>query len=319
VHTYTNPHSPGTYSARSGRGVESCIRCARGTYSGIGASSCEVMISCFPLNQVSTSAYSADRFLGSSSSGVTYEQALDMEVSTDYVASFPGSIDQHITFQTDCTGLPGAELGITFWVKVAALDQYFFIGCFGQGLGWYVGTSGSRNNFAFVLTSTSSPFPTLVASSEQMIETNRWYHVAATYDGRTMSLYTDGVLTRSSTLQSGPIAYPTSDAAFMLGRYKDSTTEMYFRGMCMQMRHLPRALILCVCLYVYKYAHIHAGSMDDVTLWGKAISLDIISQIYRDQTTQAYFCCPKACPAGQISKNLCSGMLITAGCLYVCV
>ncbi len=54
--------------------------------------------------------------------------------------------------------------------------------------------------------------------------------------------------------------------------------------------------------------HIYTGAMDDVTLWSKAISLDIIAQIYRDQTTQVYFCCPKACPAGQISKDLCSGM-----------
>jgi hypothetical protein len=153
-----------------------------------------------------------------------------MPVDTDFVATFPGSSEQHITFQNDCTGLPTAELGITLWVKVTKLDQYFFVGCFGQGLGWYVGTSGSRNNFAFVLTSTSSPIPTLVASAEQIIQVNKWYHVVATYDSRQMSLYTDGKLVRTSALQSGPIAYPSSDAAFRLGHYEDSTTQMYFQG-----------------------------------------------------------------------------------------
>jgi hypothetical protein len=193
------------------------------------------MLSCFPLNQPSTSAYSADRFSSSSTAGVTFEQALDMPVA-DYVATFTGTTEQHVTLQNDCSGLPSAELSATFWVKVATLDQYYFIGCFGQGLGWYVGTSGSKNNFAFVLTSTSSPIPTLVASAEQVIETNRWYHVVATYDSKTMSIYTDGALTRSSTLQSGPIAYPTTGTAFMLGKYEDSTTKMYFKGEIRPMR-----------------------------------------------------------------------------------
>jgi hypothetical protein len=62
-----------------------------------------------------------------------------------------------------------------------------------------------------------------------------------------------------------------------------------------------------------------ARSMDDVTLWTKALSIDIITQIYRDQTTQQYFCCPKSCPTGQISKNLCSGTYTQdCGMAYSC-
>ena len=218
----------GTYSPRSGRGVESCLPCPRGAYSSLGSPSCTVPVSCFPLNQPSTSIYSADIFGFGSTSGVTFEQATDMPV-TDYVATFPGTTTQHITLRSDCSGLPSAQMSVTFWAKLAFQEQYYFMGCFGDGMGWYVGTSGTGQNLAFVLTSTTATAPSLIADPEKVIDPGTWYHVAATYDGKAMSLYTNGVLTRTQAVQAGPIAYPTG-SPFTLGRYEDSSTKMYFKG-----------------------------------------------------------------------------------------
>jgi hypothetical protein len=52
-----------------------------------------------------------------------------------------------------------------------------------------------------------------------------------------------------------------------------------------------------------------AGSLDDVTLWDKALSAEVVSQLYKDQISSAYFCCPKSCPTGKTSNNTCTGNL----------
>lgn len=49
----------------------------------------------------------------------------------------------------------------------------------------------------------------------------RWHHVAATYDGETLTLYVDGKPAGSSIKQSGPIVWP-ADFGIWLGGYRDS-------------------------------------------------------------------------------------------------
>jgi hypothetical protein len=305
----------GTYSARSGWGLESCLPCPGGTYSSEGMMICQAPLSCFPLNQQSTSLYSADLFSSGSTSGVTFELAPDMPVPGDSVATFTGSSSQHITFRNDCSGLPVSQLSVTFWVKVKVLSQSFFLGCFGQAMGWYVGTSGTGRSFAFVLASAESPVPTLIADEEKLIAASTWYHLAATYNGREMSLYTDGQLTRSSAAQAGLIVYPPNNAAFRLGRYEDSTTKMYFHGQlslfCLHVQNATDSVMhLRKLLWLRKFANtlwFVAGSLDDMTLWDTALSADVIDLLHKEQSLSSFFCCPKSCPSGQVSNNLCSG------------
>ena len=48
----------------------------------------------------------------------------------------------------------------------------------------------------------------------------RWHHVAATYDGETLTLFVDGKPAGSSTKQSGPIVWP-DEFGIWLGGYRD--------------------------------------------------------------------------------------------------
>jgi hypothetical protein len=196
-------------------------------------SSCELPLACFPLNDASSSAYITDSFR-QTATDVRFELATDMPIP-DSVATFGGSETQDITFGKDCSMLPTEQITVTIWVKLQELgklgQQYFFIGCFGDATGFYLGTT-TANSLAFVLASGQSLSPTLIADPAQVIDPNKWYHMAAAYDGSVMSLYVNGKLVRASTAQNGLIKYPTKDAAFKLGAYQDSSTKMYFKGHC---------------------------------------------------------------------------------------
>jgi hypothetical protein len=60
-------------------------------------------------------------------------------------------------------------------------------------------------------------------------EKGRWYHVAATYDGKTMTLYVNGKAEATSTEQSGPIHYDRQQA-FVLGAFRDENRLYPLRG-----------------------------------------------------------------------------------------
>jgi hypothetical protein len=197
-------------------------------------SSCELPLACFPLNDASSSAYYIADSFRQAASDVKFELATDIPVP-DSVATFAGSETQSITFGKDCSMLPTEQITVTLWVKLQELgkfgQQYFFIGCFGDTTGFYLGTTPG-NSLAFILASAQSLSPTLIADPAQVIDPNKWYHMAAAYDGSVMSLYVNGKLVRASTAQNGLIKYPTKDAAFKLGAYQDSSTKMYFKGHC---------------------------------------------------------------------------------------
>jgi hypothetical protein len=115
------------------------------------------------------------------------------------------------------------------------------------------------------------------------------YHLTATYDSSTMRLFTNGLLTTSSSTQSGPIQYPNS-ATFAIGAYIDGP---------------------------YKY--VLRGALDDVALWNRAVAVDAVAAMYATHRNSAYFCCPTSCPDGTISTELCVGD-VTVDCrtVYPC-
>lgn len=57
----------------------------------------------------------------------------------------------------------------------------------------------------------------------------RWYHVAATYDGKTMRLFVNGVEDATSTAQSGDVLY-ADRANLVIGRYQDDDEDYPTRG-----------------------------------------------------------------------------------------
>jgi hypothetical protein len=103
------------------------------------------------------------------------------------------------------------------------------------------------------------------------------YHLTATYDGSTMRLFTNGLLTTSSDAQSGPIRYPAS-STFSIGAHIDKPNIFALRG-----------------------------ALDDVALWNRAVGTGAVAAMYATQRDSSYFCCPSSCPDGTVSSGLCVG------------
>lgn len=87
--------------------------------------------------------------------------------------------------------------------------------------GWILGYSGEA--FGFILSSVDASDGdgdlTKVVSTN-MFEIEKWYHLAATYDGKEIKLFVNGNLEGSSKEQSGDILYPDS-GYFDIGAYHD--------------------------------------------------------------------------------------------------
>lgn len=81
--------------------------------------------------------------------------------------------------------------------------------------GWLLGYNGS--NFSFRL-STGGPLLEVAASSS--FEPGHWTHLFATYDGKEMSLYVNGILSASRKTK-GNIVFPDIPTPFVVGAYKD--------------------------------------------------------------------------------------------------
>jgi hypothetical protein len=70
------------------------------------------------------------------------------------------------------------------------------------------------------------------------LEGNRWYHLAATYDGETLKSYKDGVLVTASEDPSGPP--DVEPASLKIGRH--ALGEEYFTGSVRDVRLYSRPL-----------------------------------------------------------------------------
>lgn len=124
-------------------------------------------------------------------------------------------------------GLPAKQLTVEAWVRIDKTLKWGGIcgalqdnGDFERG--WLLGYKNDR--FLFGLTSEKKKRLTYLTASSGF-ETGYWYHVAATYDGKTMSLYVDGKRNATSSEQTGPIAYPPM-ARYVIGSYQDEN-EFY--------------------------------------------------------------------------------------------
>ncbi len=127
--------------------------------------------------------------------------------------------------------LPRENLTVSMWVSVDQGEEWG--GLLGAILdngdlerGWLLGYRGKK--FSFALSSTGARKLTYLISETDFVP-GRWYHVAATYDGKTMRLYIDGELAGESIEQSGPILYPEA-TPFVLGTFRDSDENTPMKG-----------------------------------------------------------------------------------------
>lgn len=107
--------------------------------------------------------------------------------------------------------------------------------------GWVL---GARHQYPmFGLATELKPDPTFLVSNVPMY-TATWHHLAATYDGVTMSLFLDGVKVRRAYAQRGEIRYPhheyykpqVGEHLFTLGAFHDANEYNPMTGLLTDVR-----------------------------------------------------------------------------------
>lgn len=135
----------------------------------------------------------------------------------------------------DFAGLPRDGFTLSSWVRVDATDDWGGIISAvsdngGRERGWVLGFN--RNTFSVGLSSEGADDGDGVLTylaGKTRIETGRWYHVAATYDGTEMILYVNGRADARSRAQSGGILYDPA-TPLVVGAYKDANETHVLTG-----------------------------------------------------------------------------------------
>jgi len=114
------------------------------------------------------------------------------------------------------------------WARVDELRRWSrFVGVVARQqdrrLGWLVGTHYDR--FVFSLGSDGQKGNMTDVHSECAVHPGSWYHVAGSYDGRTMRLFVNGLEVGASTVQSGRVVLP-ADVPLSMVDYHDGA-EFY--------------------------------------------------------------------------------------------
>jgi hypothetical protein len=143
--------------------------------------------------------------------------------------------------------LPTREFTVQAWVSLRTTTQYGSI----IGLmedtgdaeqGWSLGYTNDAFTFSLATKGAddgNGKMTYLKATSE--IRPDRWYHVAATYDGRMMRLFVNGKEEGSSAEQNGDILYPAANQG-VIACYLDSNEKFPMDGVLLETKVLGRAL-----------------------------------------------------------------------------
>jgi len=144
-------------------------------------------------------------------------------------------------------GLPKRDFTVEAWVNVEQTAEYgSIIGCVQDNgdaeTGWTLGYNNEAFTFALASAGVNDPDGKLTyLKAKSALKPGRWYHVAATYDGRSMKLFVNGELEAESKEQSGDIRYPAK-APFTIGCYKDDDEQFPMNGTVLEVKILGRVL-----------------------------------------------------------------------------
>lgn len=139
--------------------------------------------------------------------------------------------------------LPKEAFSAVAWVRIDESTEWGGIfGCFQDNrpkqAGFCLGYD--KSVFQFSLVSAATGRMTYLKGKTKY-EIGRWYHVAATYDGKAMRLFVNGVEDGSSTAQSGPVLYADS-APLVIARYQDQDEDYPFQGAVREVLWCDRAV-----------------------------------------------------------------------------
>ncbi|MCX5691133.1 MAG: LamG domain-containing protein, partial [Planctomycetota bacterium] len=163
-----------------------------------------------------------------------------------------GFVDQTGKVRGSIVGNPmktnlGPGEGFRFsWISISKTTKYGnIIGMMEDNgnaeKGWSLGYTDDA--FTFALSSTGSDDgdgKMTYLKGTTIIEADRWYHVAATYDGKAMKLYVNGQLEAQSAEQSGDILYPPKNTG-AIACYLDQDEKFPMDGTLLEVKVLGRA------------------------------------------------------------------------------
>lgn len=142
------------------------------------------------------------------------------------------------------TLLPREQLSVCTWVRVDEPDSIGGVVSAFQDTkelkqGWILGFHHSRFVFGLAAKAGGAGITYLPGKTE--IKPGHWYHVAATYDGKSQKLYVNGQFDAESSAQQGEIDYPKS-GFYEMGAYHDDNDDTHMYGMLHEVRVYDRAI-----------------------------------------------------------------------------
>ena len=147
---------------------------------------------------------------------------------------FDGSADP--IYIDDKSSLPENAMTVSAWVSIDEPNRWGgIIGCIQDNgdleLGWILGYNESQ--FTMALSTSGADDGngklTYLDSGDVIYQLGQWYHVSATYDGKTLQLYVDGKRVNQTESQSGSILY-NKEMPFTIGGYEDDNELNKFDG-----------------------------------------------------------------------------------------
>ncbi|HIG27526.1 MAG TPA: hypothetical protein EYQ50_06890, partial [Verrucomicrobiales bacterium] len=149
-----------------------------------------------------------------------------------------------ITDQIQKAQLPQQVFSVESWVRVDRTQTWGGIigviqdnGNFERG--WLLGFSDSQ--FCLAVKGEQNQGGMTYLKSSTKFETEQWYHLAGTYDGKEMKVYVNGKLSASSKNQQGDIHYPEK-TFYEIGAYHDENERYPMKGMLREIRLYDRLL-----------------------------------------------------------------------------
>ncbi|MBY0456063.1 MAG: LamG domain-containing protein, partial [Gemmataceae bacterium] len=147
----------------------------------------------------------------------------------------------------DADFLPREAMSVVSWVRVDDPTEWAgILGCFQDNgpveYGFVVGAN--KKKFFFGLSTKGADDgdgKMTYLESKTEFTPGKWYHVAATYDGKQMKLYLNGQLDATGAEQSGAINYAKA-APFVIGRYKDDDEDFPLFGALKEVALCPHTI-----------------------------------------------------------------------------
>lgn len=162
--------------------------------------------------------------------------ALQFNGTTDYL---------EVTEDINASKIPAKEITLEAWVFPENFIEWGgYLSCFqdngGFEKGWTLGCNWQLS-FALSTKGADDGDGILTYLKANPVDPSQWYHIAGTYDGKTMNIYINGDLENTSQVQSGDINYP-DHAFFTLAIYKDDNEHFPFKGKLDEVRLYKKAL-----------------------------------------------------------------------------